>query len=1139
VRAITIAVTSLAVVFATSGGVAAQEQDGPALPSYDVRTASGPPGKASSGGATTVVGRTDGFLTAPSGRSAQEVARAFLRGNAEALGLATSDVADLAVTDAYTSGIGTRHLTFDQVVDGVAVYGGQVMANVDAKGRLINVSGEPVSGLDLDTTTPDLSEVQALHRARADVGGEPSGGFGEIESASLVAFPGAKRTAELAWDVWVDSPDGILYESVVSATTGTVLFRISRTAFDSASVWDNHPRSDRAPKIVDLAADPSWLNDSVGRTRLAGNNAHAYADTNGTNGVQAGEDVPAVGSDWLYPVTFFPDAGCPAWGCTWRTADKVTNNNAQVTGLFYLVNRFHDYLLSAPIGFDEASRNFEQVNASGTGLGNDRLLAEANDSSGLNNANMATPPDGSAPRMQQYFFDVNANRVSSSDSADVVFHEYTHGLTNRLVGNASGLGAPQSGAMGEAWSDFYANDFLVQTGEKTDGPGIDLRLGEYPVGPGGIRRQAMDCNPDSAAADCPANGTTGAGGFTFGDLGKFVQNGVHDNGEIWSQTLWDLREKIGVLNARAVITDGLRLTPNNPTFLQARDAILQATLVRGLPQTPVWQVFAARGMGFSATTPNASTFSAVEAFDLPVGVRQVSTTVQDLGGSLGDADGVVEPGETVRTVTRLRSVDLDPVTGVTGVLTAGDPTVVVDPATTSWPDFATPGTEADGTPISLTVPASAPCGSSFDLALAVTSSAGAYAVPTTKVTLGAPVFTTASPNLAIPDNNPTGVTTTITMPAGTVSRMEVSIPSLTHTWVGDLKMTLTSPTGTTITLMDRPGAGGNGSAADNFTDLVLTDLAPAPIEGIGNAGPITGRWGPDQPLSTFTGEAAGGTWTLRVSDNASIDTGTLGSWGLSSGYVCSTTAPAAPVVTTGDARDIGGSAATLAGTVDPAGVATSVAFEMGTTTAYGRRTAAASAGSGSGATAQSAAVDALSPGTTYHYRVLGLRDGVVVTRGADRTFTTLTQSCLDARAAVVAARGVLAQADATLATATQRLTDTTAAETLATTQVAAAKAKVAKAKKALKKAKRALRKAKATGTAAQVAKATKQVKKAKKALKRALARLKSAQAALTTAQAATAAARTAADQATTARATAATALATAEQTAATRCGSPG
>ena len=180
----------------------------------------------------------------------------------------------------------------------------------------------------------------------------------------------------------------------------------------------------------------------------------------------------------------------------------MTNQNAQTTGLFYLVNRFHDYLLTAPIGFDEASRNFEQVNASGTGLGNDRLLAEANDSSGLNNANMSTPPDGTSPRMQQYLFDVNGNRVSSSDSADVVFHEYTHGLSNRLVGNASGLGVAQAGAMGEAWSDWYANDFLVATGEKTDGPGIDLRLGEYAFGPAGIRKQAMDCNPDSDAAAC-------------------------------------------------------------------------------------------------------------------------------------------------------------------------------------------------------------------------------------------------------------------------------------------------------------------------------------------------------------------------------------------------------------------------------------------------------------------------------------------------------------------------------------------------------------------------------------------------------------------------------------------------------------
>ncbi|MFM6849358.1 MAG: M36 family metallopeptidase, partial [Terrabacter sp.] len=873
----------------------------------------------------------------------------------------------------------------------------------------------------------------------------------------------------------------------------------------------------------------------------AGNNTWAYADTNGTNGNQAGEDVPSSdGTNWLYPVQFFTDPGCPAWGCTWQAADKVTNQRAQTTGLFYLVNRFHDYLLAAPIGFDEASRNFEQVNTSGQGLGNDRVLAEANDYSGTNNANFATPPDGSPPRMQQYFFNWNAlgNRVSSSDSADVVFHEYTHGLSNRLVGNASGLGAQQSGAMGEAWSDWYANDFLVATGEKVDGPGIDLRLGEYVTGTG-IRNQPMDCNPDSAAVSCPANNASGTGGFTFGDLGKFSANGVHDNGEIWSQTLWDLREKVGATNARALITDGLRLTPVNPTFLQARDAILQAALVRGVPQKSVWEVFAARGMGYSATTPGANVFSATEAFDLPEGLRHVSTTVTDLGGVLGDADGVPEPGETLQVVTRLRSQDAGAVTGVSGSMSASNPDVIVDPAAMTWPDLASMGTEADSAPVRVTLPASLPCGSSFDLAQTVTSSAGAVTVPAQRVAVGTPLFTLATPNLVIPDNNATGATTTITMPAGTVDGLEVKIAQLTHTWVGDLVITLTSPSGTTVTIVDRPGAGSNGSSADNFANLVLADDAAAPLEDIGTVGPIGGRWRPAQALAAFDGEPRGGTWTLRVSDLAAADTGTLQQWGLLSGHDCATTAASTPVATTGDAREVAGTTATLAGTVDPTGTATEVAFEMGTTTAYGRRTTPVAAGAGTGPAAQAAAVDGLVPGTTYHFRVLALRGGAVVARGGDRTFTTLTQACVDSQAAVVAARAALTRADAALATATQQLAAAVSAETTAATQVAAAKVKVAQAKKALKKAKKALRKARASGTAADVAKARKLVKKARKVLTRALAQLRAAQGRLTTAQAATAAARTALDQATQARAAAAAALVSAEQAAATQCGSPG
>ena len=61
--------------------------------------------------------------------------------------------------------------------------------------------------------------------------------------------------------------------------------------------------------------------------------------------------------------------------------------------------------MQAPIGFDEASRNFEHVNSSGQGVGGDAVLAEAQDSSGLNNANFATPADGGSGRMQMYLWE--------------------------------------------------------------------------------------------------------------------------------------------------------------------------------------------------------------------------------------------------------------------------------------------------------------------------------------------------------------------------------------------------------------------------------------------------------------------------------------------------------------------------------------------------------------------------------------------------------------------------------------------------------------------------------------------------------------------------------------------------------------
>ena len=73
--------------------------------------------------------------------------------------------------------------------------------------------------------------------------------------------------------------------------------------------------------------------------------------------------------------------------------------------------------------------------------------------------------------------------MNGGDDASILYHEYTHGLSNRLIRDAGGAGAlnsPQAGAMGEGWSDWYAKDFLVSQFPALDTatPG-DVHLGVY------------------------------------------------------------------------------------------------------------------------------------------------------------------------------------------------------------------------------------------------------------------------------------------------------------------------------------------------------------------------------------------------------------------------------------------------------------------------------------------------------------------------------------------------------------------------------------------------------------------------------------------------------------------------------------
>jgi phosphodiesterase/alkaline phosphatase D-like protein len=97
--------------------------------------------------------------------------------------------------------------------------------------------------------------------------------------------------------------------------------------------------------------------------------------------------------------------------------------------------------------------------------------------------------------------------------------------------------------------------------------------------------------------------------------------------------------------------------------------------------------------------------------------------------------------------------------------------------------------------------------------------------------------------------------------------------------------------------------------------------------------------------------------------------------------------PTAPSATTGGA-DVNGTSATVSGSVNPNGVATSYYFELGTTADYGQQTPPQSAGSGSAAVSVSAALSGLGADATYHYRLVAVGPDGAISIGADRTFTT-------------------------------------------------------------------------------------------------------------------------------------------------------
>jgi hypothetical protein len=230
------------------------------------------------------------------------------------------------------------------------------------------------------------------------------------------------------------------------------------------------------------------------------------------------------------------------------------------TTLFYFNNIMHDYLYS--VGFTEAFWNFQQDNFGRGGAGKDGVSAQVQDGSGTDNANFGTPPDGGTPRMQMYLFrDAGFGRRSDGDfDFDVVAHEFFHGVSNRSVakGSEGCLGVTlvgESGGQGEGWSDYIA-------GSMSD----DDAAGEYVTGFFDVAIRRLPMTNYRWSYGSIRGGTMFRRDQGVPDILDSIPFEVHDVGEVWAATLWDMRELLIMKDPNAIFFDGTRRLGNGTNF---------------------------------------------------------------------------------------------------------------------------------------------------------------------------------------------------------------------------------------------------------------------------------------------------------------------------------------------------------------------------------------------------------------------------------------------------------------------------------------------------------------------------------------------------------------------------------------------
>ena len=819
----------------------------------------------------------------------------------------------ITITHQHTSSVsGIKHTYLRQAINGIGVYGTESSLHTDSSGKTIVTHNNFIKTLSstVSSNSASLSASDAIYAVASSMNYSING-LEEITyeggtskktlfnkaaiserdiPAKLLYYYSKKTGTRITWELSIKETTGAdWWNFYLDAVSGEILYKENWTVScnilgdhnihnhsNNAKLENNITESIPQSMVAETSAMAGSYNvypmpvesPNYGGRSVVTNPDNATAspfgwhDTNGSSGAEftitRGNNTHAY-EDGDNP-GYSPDGG---GGLTFNFPINETYSNADqsedavITNLFYWNNIIHDVVYQ--YGFDEASGNFQENNYGNGGADSDYVNAEAQDGSGTCNANFGTPADGGNPTMQMY---VCNSRDGDLDNG-VIIHEYGHGISNRLTGGAGAAGClGNEEQMGEGWSDYYA---LMMTIEPADAGPDGRPIGTWLTGSG----------PDGASIRTYDYSTDfGVNPHTYSDI--TTESIPHGVGSVWAAMLWDMTWKLidtegfdpdtyngtgGNNTALVLVTEALKLQPCSPGMVDGRDAIIAAdqAIYGGSHLCEIWEAFAARGLGFSADQGSTNSRSdGTQAFDLPPTFSSFET-LQEVCLADGVQTGLGGGAPTGGVYSGLGVTD-----DANGTTYTFDPSIAGSGAATiqyAINDFCTglPGTLTDTIDVT------------DEAAEILCKGAGL-------LTLNGAVQD--SPGLVIVDLNTVSTTITISQNVAITDlnlRLDIS-----HSFVEDMIITLTSPAGAAASIIYNGAA--DGCSGDNlvtlFDDASINALA---CNLGGNAFPEV-DYMPSNPLSIFNGELTQGDWTLSVEDTFSSDQGVVNSWGLEYTY---------------------------------------------------------------------------------------------------------------------------------------------------------------------------------------------------------------------------------------------------------------